>query len=1055
MAITNLSHGLAGSTTGNNASTSGLDTRGAKLIVAAIIDTDGSTTLSDSLGNAWSLAASQHNTSSGFWAKLYYCFPSTTGSSHTFTASSSGKDPLLMVSAFSATGAFALGPTNGTTTVGSTGSNPRHTGSVTPSRPSSVIVSCAGDDWTGPPAYAEHSGFTTTDGDLSVGGKHWGGGLAHKILTSAAATDAQWYGNFAFYIADALIIAAFEEIQTFAGDGNPGPYGVVTLTDKSGAVRPYAGETLNDDNDYEGGLKQPRVVRHAPISRALSDWQGQLQYPTFGATLKDNDRLFRGLLNDATAKYLTNRPLLVKTVSDADRRAKQPMRFEMAGYVNAPDGEQGLQFSVTGMTWLQKKLARKTTAPEYWQPTLTRAAFPLLPQSLINAAAPFWFGYISDEISNASPGSEPPDLYPRGSFDFGWSTDLGRNGWGTGTFPAGTVYLFVSGIKDGVESTITPNSTSFLMSGPSPACQVKFRSAVTPDKYRIYVTDGSSANPFADPSSWNGTYTRYYDILPASFPEGNNPYGGPDPADADKRFVLIDSPTIGGDYRALVGGGTPIKAATGACPTMYVGELTIGGKSRSAFLVSRWAIKNAYGVFVGGVRQANVGSAYEIECPFLGDYAATFGANYIDAADGNRYTIVFATGQTAINAINGTAKITVNIAGIESKGDTTGVLINTPIGIDKHLNFNLFSQDTLPSTLWSASTPNLSDVTGLSMYDEVSAALGEIVHAGRIAGGYELAGGVGVDGQFESALDLQASLFRDGDFYGGFNHLGQRCVAVEPSASPASATTFTDVLHINDRSFTAKASLNNFWNKIPFNLTKDYTGVTQTGWHNAGSIADAASIANYEQERTASVIDRRWQRANTAQSTATVKDVAKRQRLRWRNPLRVVQLVVPYLSGGAASVELGSVIRVTHYEGLGASGWVDHDVFVTRIDTDLNQLTRSFECYDLSPIYAGLDDAVEATWTSLGLQAQTANSQVAADVTALASEIAALDTAVTALDARVVVLEHGVLTVRTADPSTLTNDTAWIYRDGASPQGIELRLRIGGVTHSIPLGTLN
>lgn len=1031
MSITNLSHTFLGSTTGNNVTTVAISTLTATLIVVALIDADGSTVLTDSAGNTWAQLTPRLNTGSVFQTRLFYCLNPTTSATHTFTATSTGKLPLLMVSAFTSTGVFQYDVENGSTTNGSTGSNPRHTGTVTPTRSSSLIVSCAGDDWPSTPYYTEQGAFTTTDGDILVSGQHYGGGLAHKILTSPAATDGLWYGNFAFLIADALIIAAFSEIEAFADGDAPGPFGVVTITDKTAVVRPYAGVMLNDATTYEGGQKQPRVIQHGIISRALSDYQGQLQYPTFGARLADNDRLFRGLLNDSVAKYLTNRPLTVKTVSDADRRAELSMRYEMAGYVAAADAEQDLQFSVTGMTWLQKKLARKTTAPEYWQPTLTRAAFPLLPQARINTAAPFWYGYISDEIDNTSPGSEPPDLYPRNSFDFGWSTDLGRNGWGTGSFSAGTVYLFVHGIKDGLESAIMPNSTNFLMSGPSPACQVKFRSSVTPDLYRIYVTDGSSADPFADPGTWNGTYTRYYDVLPASYPEGNNPYGGPDPADADKRFVLINSPTIGGDYRALVGGSTPIVASTGACPTIYAGE--IGGKS--VFIVARGAIKDCYGVFVGGVRQTNVGSAYEIECPFLGDWVATYTTNYQDAGDGTRWTLVYATGQIAINAINGTAPITVNIAGIEDVGDGSGALVATPIGIDKHFNFNFLCPDAIPGTLWETATPNLADVSGLSMYDELSAARGEIVHAARISGGYELAGGIGVDGKFESALDIQASLFRDGDFLGGFNRLGQRCVAVEPSSSPVTATTFTDVLHINDRSFSAKASLNNFWNKIPFNLTQDYTKTTTTGWHNAGSIADAASIANYEQDRTASVLDRRWQRANTTQSTNTVKDVAKRQRLRWRNPLRIVQLVVPYLSNSAYDVELGSVVRVTHYEGLSTTGWADHDVFVTKIDTDLNKLARGFECYDLTPIYAGLDDAVEATWTSLGLQTATTGSQTQADVTALNAEIAALDTAVVALQNEVAAIRKRS-TVRVSTTANVTISTA--LNNGDSLDGVTL-----------------
>jgi hypothetical protein len=44
--------------------------------------------------------------------------------------------------------------------------------------------------------------------------------------------------------------------------------------------------------------------------------------------------------------------------------------------------------------------------------------------------------------------------------------------------------------------------------------------------------------------------------------------------------------------------------------------------------------------------------------------------------------------------------------------------------------------------------------------------------------------------------------------------------------------------------------------------------------------------------------------------------------------------------------------------------------------------------------------------------------------------------------------------VLTADPASPADDTWWVVRDGASPQGVALRARIGGVTFTIAEITL-
>lgn len=48
----------------------------------------------------------------------------------------------------------------------------------------------------------------------------------------------------------------------------------------------------------------------------------------------------------------------------------------------------------------------------------------------------------------------------------------------------------------------------------------------------------------------------------------------------------------------------------------------------------------------------------------------------------------------------------------------------------------------------------------------------------------------------------------------------------------------------------------------------------------------------------------------------------------------------------------------------------------------------------------------------------------------------------------------GVLQILTANPSTLVDETGWLFDDGGTPSSISLRVRKGGVTYDLPIGTL-
>jgi hypothetical protein len=829
-------------------------------------------------------------------------------------------------------------------------------------------------------------------------------------------------------------------------DGEPGELAVVTLVDRSDVERPYAEVDLNDEPGYYGGYKAPKLLQVHPIVRALSDHTGQMQHPTFGATLADNDRTLRALLEDATDRYLTNCPLIVRTVDDEVRRAEGLMHHEMVGTVSDWSPAEDLTFILQGSDALKRKLDRRATAPEFWVPLLTRTDFAQLPTELENTMAPLPYGRLTDAIEGVTPSA---DLYPRGNADPGWQHWGGVDQAGGGTLASGTYYAWVTAIRGGVESTVAAH-IGVTLTGPT-SVDIEFRSVVVPDLYRVYFSDGDDFNPFTTPSG--GSFARYQDFHPSAVPEAGSktfatvrsemttsaagsdlvadygPYiGGPDASNlqdyydlngeipdnqydlgrmighgdlanlmAGRRAVTITATTWGSDYVAIAGSGQA--AGRGIVPTKYVGSETYAGVTRSAFLVCRGAIKNITSVHVGGAQVSSTGSSTELLVPFMGDYATVFGANYRDI-NSRRYTIVYATGTTAINAINGSKPITLNIEGFEDAGDTTGTLLKSPVRQRQHFERNfLFADDPADiGTVWLSVAPNLPGLA-IPMQDDASYDQADTDLQARLAGGYETAGIIGWDGAVVSALDALALFHVNGDFDAGTNRLGQSYVSVEPVSAPAAAAVvkLTDVLHIVDRSFAARTDqFRNFWNIIPFAYAKDYTGTTDRGWYLRGESRDAASITNYAQERTSSELQFPFLRANTTQQADTTLDVILRKRARYRHPRRTVTLSAPYLA--SYQVELGTVLRLDHLEGIGADGWEGHDVRVVGITTDLQQWVRVFECYDLQPIYDGLDDAVEPTEEAEGIRDSTGLVELQENVRDAQVELAALQALVALIE---------------------------------------------------------
>src|SRR4051794_24890452 len=98
MAFALIAHAAAN---GNNsvATTGGIDTTGAGLLVAAVATYSGSATVSDSKGNTWSPLTRYG--AGGNKIQMFWSPPSTVGAGHTFTATSAGFSATIAVAAYS------------------------------------------------------------------------------------------------------------------------------------------------------------------------------------------------------------------------------------------------------------------------------------------------------------------------------------------------------------------------------------------------------------------------------------------------------------------------------------------------------------------------------------------------------------------------------------------------------------------------------------------------------------------------------------------------------------------------------------------------------------------------------------------------------------------------------------------------------------------------------------------------------------------------------------------------------------------------------------------
>jgi hypothetical protein len=202
-----------GSTGGGDVTTSGINTTGATLLLAAVADYQASAarTVTDSKGNTWT-PLTVYAVSGDARIQLHYAIPGTVGSSHTFSTNGGGLAyPTICIQAWSGADATPFDVENGASDA-TTGTS-FQPGSVTPSNNDSLVIT--GLSLSGGTAIGIDSGFTIAGSVNYSVGNHFGGHMAYLVQGAAAAVNPTW--SWTGVSKRAAAIAAF---QVAAGGAN-------------------------------------------------------------------------------------------------------------------------------------------------------------------------------------------------------------------------------------------------------------------------------------------------------------------------------------------------------------------------------------------------------------------------------------------------------------------------------------------------------------------------------------------------------------------------------------------------------------------------------------------------------------------------------------------------------------------------------------------------------------------------------------------------------------------------------------------------------------------
>ena len=438
--------------------------------------------------------------------------------------------------------------------------------------------------------------------------------------------------------------------------------------------------------------------------------------------------------------------------------------------------------------------------------------------------------------------------------------------------------------------------------------------------------------------------------------------------DAGAELPYVQNWTAATDGTDVLSGGTGSAShvsdeGRGAFAPIYVGDKTINGVLYRTCLIAGHAITR---LIAGYVNDQPVDLTTDSDWLTPNNptawAAAGFATPYTDI-NGHRYSIIYLKGLAGdtfagvIKPAEGSSGLTINLDGIEDVGDGTGVLITDLHAQYLHCmqNWVMQSYETGP---WLA-TPRFVDEDALPQLDDASFTLASTIAQSRLTGGYVGAGVIGIVGAAWDVRKVVQEFNTCCDVNSGFNRFGQFFVSmIDDEVAVDSLPVVDDVHDVLKDSFDIEDDLQSHFNDMPFSYARDYASRSDRMTRRR-EIVDADSIARYGATLVAPGL-----LFEMVRHEATATDVIQRRMLRMKDPPRRAKFSLG-LKG--VNYELGDLIALTHYSGVGAEGWLEQPLRIVRHEFDLVRLAINLDCVDMSPLFGagfilGDEVTLDPTW---------------------------------------------------------------------------------------------
>jgi hypothetical protein len=309
-----------------------------------------------------------------------------------------------------------------------------------------------------------------------------------------------------------------------------------------------------------------------------------------------------------------------------------------------------------------------------------------------------------------------------------------------------------------------------------------------------------------------------------------------------------------------------------------------------------------------------------------------------------RYMMGYARGVKGDLVASGSARITLNVQGIEDVGDCSGDVITDLHDQAKHFlqYFVVASGEGYTSGLWGL--PPTQGLAGLPIINTDSF---DEVRDMRLA---ELSGGVigaGVTGALGELVDVSTELKRwmvSGEFRLGPNrHWQIVCRAINASLTPAFITTLlTDEFDIHNRTFKPLPRLSELQNIWKYRNTRNYI---TSGWLvDDQNFQNEESITNWQLRKQGEDLEF----AYIEDSTVVGHIFGKRQVRGANAPMYIT------LEGSICLLDdefdIGRYFKLKHWRGVADGGWTDRCFWILGNTFSPTTKRVTLECLDVTDL---------------------------------------------------------------------------------------------------------